>query len=162
VLHSVTKPCFCLQPMNSLFKGHTMSLCSSCQLFDIQFLSQVDYPWKNIPSKAVLSGDMEGCPFCGLLISSLGEDSRTKMANKSLWVRIYFDRLEQMASRSENVEQHNALRVRWLRVSLCSTLGQLDRVERSCEVVLHVAADDGMWIDVPSVGFPPSWPYSRL
>ena len=122
---------------------YNMSLCSSCQQFDIHFLSQAEFPWKNIPSKAILKAVQEGCPFCCLLVDSLGEGSRKRMARSS-WVRLYFDMPKQTPSAgTEAVKGDASLGVRWLRVKVCSTLGPLPMAERDVDSILHVAADEG-------------------
>jgi len=97
-------------------------------------------------SKAVLAAAQEGCPFCCLLVASLGERSRERMMRCS-WVRVYFDRLGRTPIDENNnaVERDPHLQVRWLLVILCSTLAPLPMTERNVDCVLHVAADEGMY-----------------
>lgn len=122
-----------------------MSLCLSCQRFDIQFLSQASYQWRNIPSEAVLRAAEDGCTFCCLLVTSLGEGFRENMIRSS-WVRVYFERLRETRSEEANtIKRESPLRVRWLWVTLCSTLRPFPLTERDPDFILHVAADEGMF-----------------
>jgi len=122
-----------------------MSLCPSCRRFDIQFLSLAPYPWRNIPSEAVLRSAEDGCTFCCLLVASLGEGFRKKMIGSS-WVRIYFETLRETPSgETGTIKRDSPLRVRWLWVALCSTLRSSPMAERDPDFILHVAADEGMF-----------------
>jgi hypothetical protein len=70
---------------------------------------------------------------------------------RSSWVRIYFDRLGyDPAGETEAVKHDTSLKVRWLRVMLCSTLLPLQMNERDVDLILHVAADEGT-LDNPAI-----------
>ena len=113
-----------------------MTLCASCQQFDLQSLSHTTHQWRNFLLKSVVTAAQGGCSFCGLLLASLGGQAREMMCSASTaWVRIYFDRLPAGDGLGKR-----GLQIRWLHATVSYSVKPTPpEVYRT----FHVAADEG-------------------
>jgi len=119
-----------------------MSLCSSCQVFDLRSLTRTDRQWRNLLAKSVLAAAQGGCSFCGLLVEIMDQDAEAREMMRSLtnacWLRLYFE------PGDKHPHHDKGLRIRWLHTTMSHTATPPAFPTRPIGYhVLHVAADEG-------------------